>query len=198
MSGIDMEDEDAGFMVRFKEGDDSAFEKLFAKYKKPLLNTVYRFIGNRSEAEDIIQDVFLKVYQARNSYKPTAKFSTWLYRIVRNSCFNWYRHHRTIRFLSLDKPLRSPDNEFLREIAAPSKNDPDVLLKEKELKKQVQSALQSLPEKQKMAIILRGYEKKTYEEIAGIMDCSVSAVKSLIFRARINLRIKIGLNLTSA
>lgn len=172
-----MEDEDAELMLQFKEGDDSVFKKIFEKYKRPLLNVIYRFIGTRSEAEDIAQEVFLKVYNARHSYEATAKFSTYIYKIARNLCFNWNRHKQIIQIFPLDSSFSPASSDYA-----------DTSLEKDETVEQVLSALKSLPEKQRLAIILREYEKRSYEEIAGVIDCSVSAVKSIIFRARENLR----------
>ncbi|PIV55610.1 RNA polymerase subunit sigma-24 [Candidatus Desantisbacteria bacterium CG_4_10_14_0_8_um_filter_48_22] len=183
-----MEDKDAELMLRFKEGDDSTFERLFEKYKKPVLNMIYRFIGTKAEAEELTQEVFLKVYQARYSYEVRAKFATWLYRIAKNLCFNWIRHKRIIRFFSTDNPFRAPEVEVYREIPDSSQDPADIVLEKKEMAEQIQNALRSLPENQRITIILKEYERKSYDEIAQILGHSVSSVKAIIFRARENLR----------
>lgn len=171
---------DNELMLRFKEGDLSAFEELVKKYEKPVLNLIYRFLGNRNDTEDLTQEVFLRVYRARETWQPKAKFSTWLYRITANLCFNW-RRKKTL--LSLEDLSSLP--------SVTDANSENV-----ELKKEIQKALLSLPKNQRLALIFCHYENKSYQEISELLGCSVSSVKSLIFRARQNLKQKLDLLLS--
>jgi RNA polymerase sigma-70 factor (ECF subfamily) len=172
-------------MLKFKEGDESAFEELVERNIGKVHGLVYRFLGEASAIEDITQDVFLRVYRNAGRYEPTAKFSTWLYRIVANLCFNVIRSRKKKRRISLEtigddeKRMDLPDNR-----QAP----PEKQLDSSVLARKVNDALESLPENQRLAIILNKYEDKNYKEIAGILDISTLAVKSLLSRARQNLR----------
>lgn len=170
-----MDDQDNQLMLRFKEGDVTAFEELIKKHEKSILNLVYRFLGSSNDAEDLTQEVFLRVYRAKDTWQPKAKFSTWIYRITANLCFNW-RRKKTLLSLEDLSPLPSVSN-------ANTENT--------ELKKEIQKALLSLPKNQRLAIILCHYENKSYQEISELLHCSVSSVKSLIFRARQNLKAKL-------
>ncbi|HCJ67364.1 MAG TPA: RNA polymerase subunit sigma [Elusimicrobia bacterium] len=170
-----MDDQDNELMLKFKEGDISAFEELLKKYEKSILNLVYHFLGNSNDAEDLTQEVFLRVYRARETWQPKAKFSTWLYRITANLCFNW-RRKKT--------PLSLEDLSILPSTTNGSSENTEI-------KKEIQKALLSLPKNQRLALILCHYEDKSYQEIGELLGCSVSSVKSLIFRARQNLKTKL-------
>lgn len=167
-------------MVRVAQGDIAAFEQLVNKYKGPVLNVIYRFIGRQGDAEDLAQEVFLRVYKARNRYRPIAKFSTWLFRIVTNLCLNYKRRPES---LSLDEICVNPKSNL------PS---PDILLERDETNAMIRAAIDSLPRNQRIAIILQRFENASYKEIANIMGVSVSAVESLIYRAKQTLRKKLS------
>ncbi|MBU2567988.1 MAG: sigma-70 family RNA polymerase sigma factor [Elusimicrobia bacterium] len=185
------EDEDIKCMLAFRAGGDICFEKILKKYEKPLINFVYRFIGNKTEAEDIAQEVFLRVYKSKNKYEPRAKFSTWLYRIAANICIDYRRkpanklHASTD---SLDKPIVRDENEITSEIADASKNLQENILEQKLINETIMSALILLPTNQRIALTLCVYENKSYREISEILGCSVSSVESLLFRSRQTLR----------
>ncbi len=179
--------EDIVLMLCFKKGDISCFEKILYKYKDSLINFIYRFIGNRTDAEDIAQEVFLKIYKSKESYEPKAKFSTWLYTIASHLCVDYLRK-RKIKTLPLYYPKNSGEEEKIREIADGSQILPDVLFERKQNNETIKTALFSLPDKQRIALTLRVYDDKSYEEIAKIIGCSVSAVESLLFRARQKLK----------
>ena len=177
-------------MSRIAEGDESAFQILVERHQASLLNMIYRFLGDRTKSQDLAQEVFLRVWQAARSYEPKAKFTTWLYRIAANLCLNELkssRRKRWLRFFHADTEEQTVGEEDFSD-GLPS---PEDLLLARERSRQITSALQSLPENQRMALILKRYEDLSYEEIARILNCSVSAVESLLVRAKKNLQEKL-------
>ncbi len=177
-------------MTRVAEGDEIAFETLVIRHQTSILNLVYRFIGDRTKAQDLAQEVFLRVWQAAKSYKPEAKFTTWVYRITANLCFNELkssRRKRLFQFLRTDADRESRTEEDFPDRST----SPEDLLLARERGHQIADALQSLPENQRMAIILKRYEDLSYEEIARVLGCSVPAVESLLVRAKRTLREKL-------
>lgn len=182
------EDEDVKLMLRFQRGDRSAFEKLVQRNTHKVHALVYRFLGDPQQVEDLTQEVFLRVYRTAQRYLPTAKFSTWLYRIVANLSFNILRAGRHARSLQLDAAGAEDGEPYYRDVPDDRHGRPHDNLDARELRDRVAEAIHLLPENQKVAIILNKYEDKSYEEIAGILGCSTMAVKSLLSRARANLR----------
>jgi RNA polymerase sigma-70 factor (ECF subfamily) len=172
-------DPDIDLMLRFKGGDEAAFEELVRKHTRSVLNIVERYLADRSQAEDVAQDVFVKVYKARVKYEPAAKFTTWLFRITVNHCLNELRSRRS-------QPVGQAPMEEL--VEHPSPENPDDRMNSAELKSAVREALDSLPENQRMAVILSRYQELSYDEIAETMNLSLEAVKSLLFRAKENLK----------
>lgn len=177
-----VDDPDVALMLRFKAGEEAAFEELVRKHTKSVLNMVYRYLSDRSQAEDVAQDVFVKVYKARLKYEPAAKFTTWLFRITVNHCLNEIRSRRS-------QPVGSAPMEEL--IEEPSPENPDDRMNSVELRNAVREALDELPENQRMAVILARYHDLSYDEIAETMVLSLEAVKSLLFRAKENLKVKL-------
>jgi RNA polymerase sigma-70 factor (ECF subfamily) len=177
------QDPDIDLMLRFQRGDEAAFEQLVLKHQKGVLNVVYRYLGDRGAGEDAAQEVFLKVYRARASYQPQAKFTTWLYRITVNHCLNEVRSRRS-------KP-EGPSlvDDLVEEGAATT---PDAGMNRADLRRAVKEAVDSLPENQRVAVILARYEELSYEEIAEAMQVSLEAVKSLLFRAKENLKTRLA------
>ena len=181
-------DPDAELMLRVKQGDAAAFELLVDKYKQPITNLLYRTLRDATEAEDLAQNVFLQVYKSADRYRVEAKFSTWLYTIARNLCLNEIRRRSRHPAESLEAAGESendmPTRQFedRRNVSAP-----DRLLQD-ELVGKVEEALDSLPENQRTAILLFQEKEMSYEEIAKILDCSLSATKSLIHRGRETLK----------
>ena len=176
-------------MLAVKKGDRNAFDDLMRKYYPRILNFAYRFIGNRQLAEDLAQDVFMKVYRSAARYQPYSKFQTWLYTIAKNTCLNELRSHRS-PVISLDEGPHADDSELRKELPNPVA-DPATDLLEKEREAQVRAAIDDLSEKQKMAVLLKRYEGFTYAEIAATLDVTEKAVKSLLSRAKVNLKNKL-------
>jgi RNA polymerase sigma-70 factor, ECF subfamily len=175
---------DAELMARAARGDMSAFEQLVERHQALVVGTVSRMLGNNSDVEDIAQQVFIRVWKSAPRYTATAKFTTWLLTITRNLVFNEARRRK-----------RHPVNTFDVHEAenARSTNDngprvPDEALLEGELQMAIDMAIRALPEKQRLAVVLRRYEGKSYEEIGEVLNLSVPAVKSVLFRARTQLR----------
>ena len=174
------------------DGDKNAFNDIMNRHEKSILNFAYRMLSNRTEAEDVTQEVFLRAYKNIETFEARAKFSTWLFKIARNLCLNKLRH--TFRFptFSIDKPVRGSEYDFQRQIEDKKQVSPISNIFSKEIQNAVKAALGSLPKNQKMAVILRRYEDMSYEEISVIMGCSVSAVKSLLNRAKQKLKNKLS------
>jgi len=177
-------------MVRIAKGDEYAFQILVERHQTSLLNLIYRFLGDRTKSQDLAQEVFLRVWQAARSYEPKAKFTTWLYRIAANICLNELkasRRKKWLRFFHVDRGEQAGGEDDFSN-GSPS---PEDLLLARERSRQITSALQSLPENQRMALILKRYDDLSYGEIAHILNCSVSAVESLLVRAKKNLQEKL-------
>lgn len=190
VSGDFMLDEDVRLMLKFKAGDNASFEALLDKYHRPIINFLYRFVGDKIEAEDLTQEVFLRVYRSAKTYAPKAKFSTWIYVIAKNLALNELRRRKSHRASSLNEIVPSEEGEIPRELPGYS---PTVLteLEKQDLIEAVKKAIDTLPDNQKTAVILRRYEEFSYEEIARVVGCSVSAVKSLLNRAKVALKEKL-------
>ncbi|HLD30535.1 MAG TPA: RNA polymerase sigma factor [bacterium] len=182
-------DEDAGLMLAFQQGDENAFLLLLKKYEDRLVNFTYRYAGNRAGAEDLAQEVLVKLYKARDTYKPSAHFSTWLYTIATNACLDYKRRslrdllRRAVPFSFVDE-----DGQKEREVSDVREKPLDQSLEQQQKDDAIRSALQRLPPQQRLALMLKTYEDKPYSEIAGILRCSVPAVESLLFRARQTLK----------
>jgi len=166
------------WMRRIKDGDMEAFRLLVEAHQARVIGTISKMLGSDTEAEDLAQQVFIRVWKSAQRYKPRAKFTTWLFRITRNLVFNEMRRR---------KHFAEPTGD-VSEPAERTSHEPDQALLEEELQSAIQEAINNLPESQRMAIILRRYEEMPYEEIAKVMRTTVPAVKSILFRARAELR----------
>jgi len=184
-------DPDAELMLRVKQGDTAAFEELVDKYKQPVINLIYRTLRDSTESEDLAQNVFVQVFKSADRYRVEAKFSTWLFTITRNLCLNEIRRRSRHPAESLDA-AENPDDDSAGRQFEDRKNTsaPDLLLRD-ELTHKVEEALESLPENQRTAILLFKEKDMSYEEISKILDCSLSATKSLIHRGRETLKQKL-------
>jgi RNA polymerase sigma-70 factor, ECF subfamily len=187
----DTPDPDAVLMLRVKRGDRRAFAALVDKYRQPILNLVCRTIGDYSEAEDLAQNVFVQVFKSAHRYRETAKFSTWLYTIARNLCLNELRRRSRHPAESLDAVRREGDHQPLHQFEDVRTCSPPDALLHGELEAKIQEALAALPANQRLAILLCRQEELSYEDIARVLRCSVSATKSLIHRGRETLRQKL-------
>jgi RNA polymerase sigma-70 factor (ECF subfamily) len=177
-----LSDPDVVLMLRVRDGDRAAFDALIDKYRAPLLNVVARTIGRDTDAEDLAQDVFVRIYRAAPRYEPTAKFSTWLYTIARRVCLNHARAQSLRRWFSLSGTADDPDDPP-NDPPDPRTPDPSQQMERREVQRVVAQAVASLPERLRFAVVLRRYEELSYEEIADILRCSVTAAKLRVHRA---------------
>ncbi|MCF7669270.1 MAG: sigma-70 family RNA polymerase sigma factor [Verrucomicrobia bacterium] len=184
-------DPDAQLMLLVKQGDISAFETLVEKYKQPITNYVARILQDRDEAEDIAQNVFIQVFKTARRYKATAKFSTWLFTIARNFCLNEIRRRSRRPADSLETTNQSQHTPAANTSTSLNPPEPSKKIFDDELIELIDEAIASLPETQKTALLLVREEELSYEDIAKILGCSLSATKSLIHRARESLKQKI-------
>jgi RNA polymerase sigma-70 factor (ECF subfamily) len=184
-------DPDAVLMLRVKRGDRAAFAALVEKYQQPVLNFLRRSLQDEVEAEDLAQNVFVQVWKSARRYRRTARFSTWLFTIARNLCLNELRRrarHSTASLESASGESETPLPQRLED--KQTVTPPEALLRE-ELFQKVEAALAELPESQRTAILLCREETFSYEDIAAILGCSISATKSLIHRGRETLKQKL-------
>jgi RNA polymerase sigma-70 factor (ECF subfamily) len=178
-------DPDAALMVKVCGGHEPSFETLLDRHRSQVVNHLYRLVHDRAIAEELAQDVFLRVYRFRNRYQPEAKFSTWLFRITTNVALNWRRDtRRESAHLRLDAALHDT-----RRIQVPDRTlRADQHLLAEYHAKEIRDAIESLPGKQLAAVLMHKYEGMDYAAIAGVLDCSIPALKSLLFRAYETLR----------
>ena len=179
---------DADLMLRVKEGDDAAFEYLAEKYRRPMLGFMYRVTRNTHVAEELAQEVFLRVYRARATYNAEAKFSTWLYRIASNLSVNYLRdtkHERPEMAVSLDEPDEETGTTL--DLADKSLDAEQQILRRERLAA-IKRHIQALPERQRNAVLMHKYQDMDYRQIAEVLNISESATKSLLFRAYETLR----------
>lgn len=182
-------DPDVVLMIEFQKGNPQSFEKLMRKYYPRVLNFIYRYGLNRHAAEDLAQEIFLKIHQMGPSYRPKAKFQTLLYTIVRNSALNAIRNERKYA-VSLDKNIESEEGGMIQETMDDQKASPLEVMLDHEKSDRIQAIINELPENQRSAVLLRRYEDMSYEEIAQSLNCSVKAVKSLLNRAKETLKVR--------
>src|SRR5277367_4928415 len=182
-------DYDAQLMLRVKEGDDVSFRTLLEKHRNPVIHFLFRMVQDQSVAEELAQEVFLRVFRSRASYEPTAKFTTWLFRIATHLALNWLRDEKSERGqerlddVSSDSPaLQVSDRKPTVE---------QQLVYEVKLD-EVRRAISILPEKQRAAVLMHKYEEMEYSQIAKVLSCSESAVKSLLFSAYETLRARLS------
>jgi RNA polymerase sigma-70 factor (ECF subfamily) len=171
-------------MGRIRDGDFAAFEQLIEIHQRSVIGTVAKMLGNPSEAEDISQQVFIRVWKSAARYEPQAKFTTWLFTITRNLVFNEVRRRQRKPTVSVQE--REETTHRVVEDVQGSSPDEDLLRSEMEAA--IDRAIEALPEKQRLAVVLRRYEEMPYEEIGVVLSMSVPAVKSLLFRARTQLK----------
>jgi len=182
-------------MLDVKAGDEQSFALLLHRYRTPLVNFLYRMVRNREQAEDLAQEVFIRVYRARAEYVPSAKFTTWLFRIATNLALNSIRDTRHQRMeVSLDAPVTvdsEEGDERPLDVAEKNPNIEEHLVQEAQ-REMIRHAIDKLPEKQRAAVLLHKYQELDYGEISKILSCSESALKSLLFRAYETLRVELA------
>jgi RNA polymerase sigma-70 factor (ECF subfamily) len=179
---------DAEVMLRVKAGDESAFDYLVQKYRRPLVSFMYRMARNAAAAEDLAQEVFLRVYRSRQTYEASAKFTTWLYRIATNLAVNHARdtrHERPEVTVSLDEPDEETGTTL--DLADSTVTAEESLVR-RERMLAIRAKVEALPERQKLAVIMHKYQQMDYKQIADVLKLSESATKSLLFRAYETLR----------
>jgi RNA polymerase sigma-70 factor (ECF subfamily) len=178
------QDEDVRLMGLIRAGDTAAFEQLVERHQMLVVGTVGRMLGSNSDVDDIAQQVFIRVWKSAGRYVPRAKFTTWLLKITRNLVFNELRRSKRRAHIPIQM---DPDAEEI-----PLKDEgmqaPDAAALEKELQEAIDRAIAQLPNTQRMAVILRRYEDMSYDQISDVLEISVPAVKSVLFRARTELR----------
>jgi len=186
LSGTELSD--AEVMLRVKAGDDAAFNYLVQKYRRAMISFMFRMAHNAAAAEDLAQEVFLRVYRSRANYEASAKFTTWLYRIATNLAVNHARdtrHERPENQVSLDEP--DTDTGMTLDVADSSLTVEQNILRRERLAA-IREKVQSLPERQRMAVVMHKYQQMDYKQIAEVLKLSESATKSLLFRAYETLR----------
>jgi RNA polymerase sigma-70 factor (ECF subfamily) len=183
-SGTDMDD-DIRLMLEVKAGNSGSFNRLVDKYSRAIINYIFRFTGSREDAQDLAQEVFIRVYNNAKNYIPSAKFTTWIYRMANNISIDYIRKKKSRGIhTSLDEHIESGGVE-IRGAAADEKTKPaDETLESEETAENVRQALLTLPDNQRSAIIMKIYEDRPYSEMAQILGVSTASVESLLFRAR--------------
>lgn len=187
----EISDPDAALMLRVKRGDRAAFAALVEKYKQPLFNFICRTLRDEAESEDLAQNVFLQVYKSRQRYQHTAKFSTWLFTIARNLCLNEIRRRSRHPAESIEEQHAENEDQPQRQYEDKTVHLPTENALHSELAAKIEEALADLPENQRTAILLCRQDELSYEQIAEILECSLSATKSLIHRGREALKEKL-------
>ena len=183
-----LDDPDVQLMLRFQGGEEGAFRTLFEEYRGPLLNFIYRYCQDRRIAEELTQEVFLRVYKSSQTYRPEAMFSTWIYRIATNICLNELRTGRYKYEVEFKGPDEHDSSIQYDPVDDRTRVKTDEQMAATEQQRQVQHALEKLPKKQRLALILSVYEQLSYREIGKRLGCSEAAVKSIVHRSKLALR----------
>lgn len=179
---------DAALMMRVKQGDMTAFAELVDKYKQPVINLLGRLLKDPTEAEDIAQNTFVQVFKSADRYHPEASFASWLFTIARRLGLNELRRRSRHPADSIESSRNEWEDRPPREFVDAANPEPPQNLLRHELEQKIEESLAELPENQRTAILLCRQDELTYEQIAEILECSLSATKSLIFRARETLK----------
>jgi RNA polymerase sigma-70 factor (ECF subfamily) len=182
-------DYDAELMLRVKDGDGASFALLLDKYRASVSHFLYRMVQDQAVSEELAQEVFLRVYRSRETYEPTAKFTTWLFRIATHLALNWLRDQKNER--GQERLDQSTEDAPAREVADRSPSAEQSMVRQVKVE-EVRRAVAALPEKQRAAVLMHKYEEMEYSQIAKVLSCSESAVKSLLFRAYETLRVRLA------
>ena len=184
---------DVELMLATQGGDEEAFSELVLRHRAAIVNLTHRYLRNRADADDLAQEVFIKVYRARKRWRPDAKYTTWLYRVAVNASLNEVRNRKnrpTYRAASL-RVGESDDEGFVPTIPDPDAMTPPESAERNELAEQVRAAVDELPERQRMALVLNKFHGMSYEDLAVAMEMTIPGLKSLLVRARENVRVRI-------
>ena len=182
-------DYDAELMLRVKDGDGASFAILLEKHRSPVIHFLYRMVQNQAIAEELAQEVFLRVYRSRSTYEPTAKFTTWLFRIATHLALNSLRDGKNER--TQERLDENTDDMPVRQLPDSKLSVEQAMLYQAKFR-EVRQAIAALPEKQRAAVLMHKYEEMEYSQIARVLNCSESAVKSLLFRAYESLRARLA------
>lgn len=189
MAAVASLERDAELMLRVRDGDQASFGLLLERHRGPVIHFMYRMVQNQAVSEELAQEVFLRVYRSRATYEPTAKFTTWLFRIATHLALNWIRDGRNEK---LQESLDEETSEgATRQVADRGRTVEQELVYQAKLR-EVRAAIECLPAKQRAAVMMHKYEEMEYSQIAGVLSCSESAVKSLLFRAYESLRSRLA------
>jgi len=180
---------DAELMLRVKDGDEASFGLLLDKYRASVSHFLYRMVQDQAVSEELAQEVFLRVYKSRETYEPTAKFTTWLFRIATHLALNWLRDEKNQR--AQERLDQSNEDGPTREVADRAPSVEQQMVYEVKVE-EVRRAVAALPDKQRAAVLMHKYEEMEYSQIAKVLSCSESAVKSLLFRAYETLRVRLA------
>ena len=184
-----MEKVETSVVKRALNGEEKAFAEILDRYKGPIYGLILRMVRNKEEAEDLVQEAFIKAFNALPSFNEEYAFSTWLYKIAVNNCIDYFRKKRLATF-PLDKPIMSKNGEIKREFSDTG-STPEHRMLSSERTTMIDQAIDTLPEKYRIVIILRHKEDRAYEEIAEILEIPLGTVKARIFRAREMLKRKL-------
>ncbi|MEO8028978.1 MAG: RNA polymerase sigma factor [Bryobacteraceae bacterium] len=189
MDAVAVIEHDAELMLRVRDGSDTAFALLLERHRTPVVHFLHRMLQNHAVSEELAQEVFLRVYRSRATYEPTAKFTTWLFRIATHLALNWIRDGKKEKGQeSLDQ---SVSEGMERQVPDRTLTVEQALLRESRMA-EIRGAIESLPEKQRAAVLMHKYQEMEYSQIAKALGCSESAVKSLLFRAYESLRARLA------
>jgi RNA polymerase sigma-70 factor, ECF subfamily len=177
--------ESVALMMQVKMGNERALERLIEIHQGAVIGTVTRMLGNVDDAHDVAQQLFIRVWKSAPRYEPTAKFTTWMYTIMRNLVFNELRKRVRRKEVSIDEPVF---DDQPRQFVHPTSPGADVISQQEELERALDAAIAALPEKQRLAVVMRRYQDTPYEDLCEVLGMSLPAVKSLLFRARTELR----------
>ncbi|MCX7748555.1 MAG: sigma-70 family RNA polymerase sigma factor [Clostridia bacterium] len=187
MEGCKSVENEKHLLIKAKNGDIEAFEKLIGEYQKKVFNIAFRMVGNHDDASEIAQEVFLKVYKSLKSFKEEASFSTWIYRITTNVCLDELRKKKNKKVISLDEEIKAQDGEMKRQVVDDSPT-PEMAVEGKIIRKAVSDSIKMLSEEHRIVIVMRDIQGFSYEEIAKVLKCPEGTIKSRINRARQSLR----------
>ncbi len=183
---------DEELVARSKTGDTESFNQLVKRWERPIFALAYRTLGREEDARDVTQETFLRAFRALSGFKGDAKFSSWLYRIALNLCRDWMRKERRAPFLAVPEGV---DVEDLAVERGPTETVEDLAARA-ELGREVAKAMAHLPEEQRQAIILKEYHGLTFQEIADLMRCPLSTVKTRVYQGLSTLRKQLGEQMT--